>query len=278
MDKCKLRFARAAEAGVAPVAKVKDGSMWQAIEAQKRELDSLRPLTARSLAALEAWYDVELTYTSNAIEGNTLTRQETAIILDKGITIGGKPLRDHLEAVDHFDAVRFVRAFAAGKAPIEEDAVRQLHGIVLARSQPAEAGRYSQIQRRIAGSGVVFPSPNKIPREMEALGVSLARQPSTPRSAFEAHYRLVSIHPFSDGNGRTARLLMNLILFRGGYPPVVIGLDRRQTYLETLEKAQLGGSKEPYELFMADRLLTSLSDYLGHLRKELEDGPVGPPR
>ena len=249
--------------------------MWQDIEQKKRQLDGMRPLTQRSLAVLDDWYDVELTYTSNAIEGNTLSRSETAIVLDKGITVAGKPLKDYFEAVDHFDALHFVRELAKQDRPLGEDDICRIHAIVLAKSNPAEAGIDSQFQRRIKGSAVVFPSPVEIPREMAALGQWLGAQPATPQAAFEAHYRLVSIHPFTDGNGRTARLLMNLLLLRGGYPPVVIGPEQREPYIEGLETAQLGGGKEDHERFMAERLDASLTDYLEHLGKELEGRDAG---
>ena len=244
--------------------------MWREIEEKKRRLDALRPLAARSLAVLDAWYDVELTYTSNAIEGNTLTRSETAIVLEKGITVAGRPLKDYYEVVDHFDVVRFVRELAKQGRPVGEDDVCRIHAIVLTKSNPAEAGIYSQHQGRIRGSPVIFPSPVKIPRGMAAFGAWLEQQSPSPQAAFEGHYRLVSVHPFSDVNGRTARLLMNLLLLRGGYPPSVIGPEHRQPYLTGLEAAQLGRGKEAYEAFLAGRLDSSLTDYLEHLGKELE--------
>ena len=192
------------------------------ILAKKARLDGLRPLAGPSLAALERWYDVELTYTSNAIEGSTLTRSETAVVVEKGITIGGKPLRHHLEALDHMDALLFVRALAGNAEPLREGDVREIHRLVLARSDPDEAGRYSGRERRVLGSTIRFPSPAAIPPLMAEFAEWLADAEPDPGTAFDAHYRLVTIHPFSDGNGRTARLLMNLILFRAGYPPVVI--------------------------------------------------------
>lgn len=140
--------------------------MWEEIEDKKRRLDALRPLTAKSLRALEAWYDVELTYTSNAIEGNALTRAETAIVFEKGLTIGGKPLKDHLEAIDHKEALDYVRQLAGRDEPIREVDIRQIHRLVLARSQPEEAGRYAQHQRMIAGSPLDLPSPAEIPARM----------------------------------------------------------------------------------------------------------------
>ena len=127
-----------------------------------------------------------------------------------------------------------MRELAKQGRPIGEDDVCRIRGIVLTKSNPAEAGIYSQHQRRIRGSPVIFPSPVKIPREMEAFGGWLERQPSSPQAAFEAHFRLVSVHPFSDGNGRTARLLMNLLLLRAGYPPVVIGPEHRQPYIDPI--------------------------------------------
>ena len=117
-----------------------------AIAAKKVRLDALRPLAADSLRALDRWYDVELTYTSTAIEGSTLTRSETAIVVEKGITIGGKPLRDHLEALDHMAALVHIRELAGNGSPIREMDVRQIHRLVLLRSGPEEAGAYSFVQ------------------------------------------------------------------------------------------------------------------------------------
>jgi Fic family protein len=241
--------------------------MQSELEARKNRLDALRPLAPESLEALERWLDVELTYTSNAIEGNTLTRQETALVLEKGITVRGKPLKDHLEAVDHLEAWAYVRQLAAGGAPVTEHDVRQIHALVLGRSQREEAGRYSQIQRQIAGSKVVLPSPAEIPPLMADFGRWLGASVPGPKSAFEAHYRLVSIHPFADGNGRTARLLMNLLLLRAGWPPVVIAPEHRPDYLDTLELRQTGGAAEPYLAFMHARLLESLERHLDVLER-----------
>lgn len=238
-----------------------------AILAKKARLDALRPLGGESLRVLERWYDVELTYTSTAIEGSTLTRSETAIVVEKGITIGGKPLRDHLEALDHMDALAFVRALAGSDEPIREADVRQIHRLVLQRSAPEEAGAYSRHQRAILGSTLRLPSPAELPALMGDFGVWLAAAEPSPTSAFEAHYRLVTIHPFSDGNGRTARLLMNLLLLRAGYPPLSIGPPERAAYLAALESRQTERDPALWLDFMASRLEASLDAYLDHLER-----------
>jgi len=232
------------------------------IAEKKARFDRLRPLSADALAQLQKYYDVELTYTSNAIEGNTLTVRETAEVIEHGITVGGKSLRDHLEAVDHYEALLWMRKLATGPAPIGETVVCELHRRIVARSQPQIAGVYSEHPRRIAGSPVVFPNPLKIPQLMEDFGAWLGSAPSTPAGAFEAHFRLTAIHPFGDGNGRTARLLMNLLLLRGGYPPMSVRPEDRKIYLDSLERASLAEDLTPYQTFMHGRLDATLSEYL----------------
>lgn len=244
-------------------------AIFDSISEKKARLDRLRPLSAAALAQLQKHYDVELTYTSNAIEGNTLTLRETAEVIEHGVTVGGKSLRDHLEAVDHYDALLWMRDLAATTTPVDEDVVRELHRRIVARSQPAIAGVYSTLPRRIAGSPVVFPNPAKIPRLMEEFGVWLKAAPLDPASAFEAHFRLTAIHPFGDGNGRTARLLMNLLLIRGGYPPLAVRPEDRKGYLDALEQASLTEDLAPYQLLLHRRLDDTLEDYLKILQEAL---------
>ena len=222
----------------------------------------MRPLSAGALAQLQKYYDIELTYTSNAIEGNTLTHRETAEVIEHGVTVGGKPLRDHLEAQDHYEALQWMRATATASSPVGEAVIRELHRRIVARSQPLIAGVYSPYPRRIAGSPVIFPNPLKIPDLMRDLGERIAAAPATPEAAFIAHFRLTAIHPFSDGNGRTARLLMNLLLLRGGYPPVAVRPEDRKSCLDALEHASMLEDLEPFQRLMHMRLLATLSDYL----------------
>ena len=236
------------------------------IAAYKAELDQSRPITAAALRHLQKPYDIELTYTSNAIEGNTLTLRETAELIDHGITVGGKRLKEHLEAVDHYDAVLWMRALAAQPAPINEAVVRELHRRIVARSEPDIAGFYSRHPRRIAGSAVIFPNPLKIPDLMQAFGRWLETAPSAPAAAFDAHFRLTAIHPFGDANGRTARLLMNLLLLRAGYPPVAVRPEDRNTYLDVLERGSLANDLQPFQTFMHERLAATLDAYLVMLR------------
>lgn len=241
------------------------------IATKKARLDALRPLSAAALAQLQKHYDVELTYTSNAIEGNTLTLRETAEVIEHGITVGGKPLRDHLEAVDHYQALLWMRELAATPAPINEDIICDLHRRIVARSQPGLGGVYSALPRRIAGSPVVFPNPAKIPDLMRDFGLWLQAASPDPASVFEAHFRLTAIHPFGDGNGRTARLLMNLLLIRGGYPPVAIAPHDRKVYLDTLERGSLADDLAPFQAFMHDRLDATLAAYLNVLGEALHN-------
>jgi len=252
--------------------------MREDIENKKQLLDERRPLAPGTVAQLDAWYDVELTYSSNAIEGNTLTRSETAIVLEKGITVRGKPLKDHLEAADHKDALDYVRALASRDEPLRETDIRELHKLVVGRSLPKEAGRSATVQRFIQGSRVSFPAPAELSPLMGEFADWLGQAPMTPETAFEAHAQLVGIHPFTDGNGRTARLLMNLVLLRDGWPPVIIGPEHRPDYLDALEARQINDDTTPYNSFMEDRLSESLDRYLEALSKELEARPAGPTR
>lgn len=241
------------------------------IAAKKAALDRLRPLPPKSLSNLDHVYDLELTYTSNAIEGNTLTASETMLVVEKGITIGGKPLKDHLEAIDHYDALRYVRELARRDSPLAEMDVRTLHSLVVKRSDPDIAGRYADQGRYVltdAGRHA-FPSPAEVPALMGEFAAWLANAPNTPESAFTAHRRLVEIHPFNDGNGRTARLLMNLVLLRGGYPPVAVRPVDRPAYISALQQAQTTQGPEAFDRLLCERLNAALDDYIAAVKEAL---------
>ncbi len=237
---------------------------FESLDAKKDALDRLRPLPPEMVQQLDAWFRVELTYTSNALEGNTLSRRETAVVLEKGLTVGGKTLREHLEATNHARGLEFVASLAtAGRMPTEQDLLR-LHEVVLEGIDDAHAGCYRSVAVRIAGSTVVLPNPRRVPDLMQAFAEWLG----APRSlhpvalAAEAHYRLVSIHPFIDGNGRTARLLMNCLLMASGFPPAIIRPRDRTAYVGALETAQLGGPATAYQRLIARAVDRSLDIYL----------------
>jgi Fic family protein len=241
----------------------------KSVEEKKAELDRLRP--RGGLSNLQHSHDLELTYTSNAIEGNTLSAAETTLVIEQGITVGGKPLKDHLEAIDHYEAIGYVRELAKQTGPLAEMDVRNLHRLVLLRSRPDIAGRYADQGRYVlTDTGRhSFPSPAEIPALMGDFARSLASAPATPQAAFDAHRRLVDIHPFDDGNGRTARLLMNLMLIRGDYPPVAVRPEDRPAYLSALQQAQAGKGAEAFDLLLYRRLDTTLGEYLSASKEAL---------
>ncbi len=243
-------------------------TVLEAIADKKQRLDRLRPLSPEALSNLEHYYDLEITYTSNAIEGNTLSPVETTLVIEQGVTISGKPLKDHLEALDHYDAIRYVRELAHEMRPLMESDVRNLHRLVVQRSRPDIAGRYADLARyvRTETGRYEFPSPAEIPALMGDFAHWLTSAPDTAESAFMAHQRLVDIHPFNDGNGRTARLLMNLILICGGYPPVAVRPEDRPAYIRALQQAQAGHGSESLNDLLYERLDATLGEYLSALQ------------
>jgi len=202
---------------------------------------------------------VELTYTSNAIEGNTLSRQETALVLEKGIAVPGKKLRELTEAVNHAEALDRVLAHSKHHRQITEADILSLHHQILKGIDDKNAGMYRRDPVRILGSKTILPNALKVPQLMTELVRRLQQTDQPPeRVAAELHYKLVTIHPFIDGNGRTARLLFNRVLLAAGYPVIVIAPEDRLDYLKVLEQAQTGGSSEPYYLFMRKAIEKSL--------------------
>lgn len=240
------------------------------ITQKKDKLDALRPLPVSFVKNLDEWFRVELTYTSNAIEGNTLTRQETALVVEKGITVGGKSLKEHLEAINHAKAFEFIQTLL-DKNPqkISEKDILKIHSIILNDIDDENAGRYRTISVRIAGSQVVMPNSAKVPQLIKKFFQWLLQSyPEHPvQIAADAHFKLVSIHPFVDGNGRTARLLMNLILMQSGYPPAVIRVEDRLEYIKSIEKGQLTGNLEDYYQIIYKAVNRSLDIYLNDFEK-----------
>ena len=238
---------------------------YKILTEKKNLLDKARPLPSALIDNLEGWFRVELTYNSNAIEGNTLTRQETALVVEKGITVGGKSLIEHLEAINHTQALDWIKNKVSYKpSSITEKNILSIHEMILKNIDDINAGCYRTVAVRISGSTVILPNPIKVPRLMSKFidWLQSSGDLHPAELAAEVHYQLVTIHPFTDGNGRTARLLMNMILMMCGYPPAIIRKQERLDYINSLEKAQLGGSKEPYYKIIANAIDRSLNIYL----------------
>ena len=241
---------------------------------KKKRLDDFRPLPDALIRNLDDWFRVELTYTSNAIEGNTLTRRETGLVIEKGLTVGGKSLIEHLEATNHANALDWVKEQIKHKPnSLSENDILHIHNIILKGIDEGNAGHYRSVPVRISGSAVVLPNPRKVPELMAdfAHWLSKNQELHPVELAAEAHYRLVTIHPFVDGNGRTARLLMNMILLMSGYPSAIIRKRDRLAYIGSLEKAQLGGSKEDYFKIIFKAVDRSLDIYIKAVTGESSD-------
>ncbi len=208
---------------------------------------------------LDKWLKTELAYTSNAIEGNTLTRRETELVIEEKITLGSKPINDYLEAVNHAKAFEFILQAAQNKVKIDEDFVLHIHKIILTGIDDVNAGFYRAVRVRISGLSTVLPNPLKVPELMKNFGTWLLQNDEDVLTkAIEAHFKLVTIYPFVDGNGRTARLLLNAILMGNGYEPIIIRSIDRKRYLTALETYQTKEKKEPYYRFMLQALNRSL--------------------
>lgn len=240
------------------------------LETKKQRLDSYLPLPVDLASNLRQWFKIELTYTSNAIEGNTLSRAETALVVEKGITVEGKTLQEHLEAINHAQAFDWVvQHLHKTRQDITETTILDLHKLILQKINDSHAGRYRTVPVRIAGSTVIMPNATKVPDLMKGFISWLHQSSGNPVAiAVDAHYKLVSIHPFVDGNGRTARLLMNLLLMQAGYPPTIIRKQDRHRYITTIEKAQLGSSLAEYHTLIYQAVDRSLDIYIDALENQ----------
>lgn len=190
--------------------------LLQKADSYKQKISSARPLAKEELKSPDDYFRVGFTYSSNALEGNTLTISETKILLEDGITVGGRPLKDCYEAVDHGTAYNFMLGLTRQQdMNITEDTIKKLHRLFYQKVDADQASQYHSIQFHISGTEYVPPAPDKVPQLMKHLADQIHSSRSTLHPielAAMTHKRLVDIHPFVDGNGRTARLLMNLIL------------------------------------------------------------------
>jgi Fic family protein len=234
-----------------------------AIDARKAALDTLR----RTLdnATIREALRLEFLYESNRIEGNTLTLRETQLVIHEGITISGKSMREHLEAINHQEAILFVEDIVRQKTAFSAYVLLQIHALVLYGIDRDNAGRYRQVPVMIAGSKHVPPQPYLLQPLMDDYFRFYEAQHDKLHPvvlAAEMHERLVTIHPFIDGNGRTARLVMNLILLQHGFPLAIIGGDyeSRMAYYDALEQAPT--DRAVFPAFIAQKVLDALERYV----------------
>jgi Fic family protein len=251
---------------------------YKKLTEKKKILDKHRPFDTALVKNLEEWFRIELTYTSNAIEGNTLSRAETALVVEKGLTIGGKSITEHLEATNHATALDFIKEQIKRKpTDLKERDILRIHEIILDRIDKENAGIYRRVPVRISGSAVALPNPKKVQTLMDEFFSWIENETKMHpvELAAEAHYRFVTIHPFIDGNGRTGRLLMNMILMMKGYPSAIIRKNDRLSYIKSLEKPQLvngeGDSKNDYFKLIAAAVDRSLNIYLKAIDGEVEE-------
>lgn len=218
---------------------------------------------------LTDWLQTELTYTSNAIEGNTLTRRETRKAITEDITGGAKPIRDYIEAKNHAAAFEFILGAIAKKSLVDENLILEIHKKILSGLDDENSRRYRNVRVRISGSAVILPNYMKVPELMSEFNHWLKTDKSNiVHKSIVAHFRLVSIHPFIDSNGRTARLMMNMMLMAAGFAPIIIRKIDRRRYLGAIEKFQLTGDGEQYEKFMLGALSKSMSMVIDLLDKD----------
>jgi len=244
------------------------------IDKLKSELDKLRPLTELQVKSLKGYFDIELTYNSNAIEGSTIDYNETKIILLDGITIGGKTTREHLETINHKGAIDYIEEIAKQETKeITRVDVLGIHRIILTGIDTKNASKYRANEvydKKGDGSCHYFPNPCLIPNLMDNFFLWLKENTGMHPVLLsaEAHYKLVSIHPFIDGNGRTARLLMNLILLQNGYTPAIIKMVDRKKYIESIESCRENEMTAFYDLIL-DAEKESLETYLETIKNNI---------
>lgn len=243
------------------------------LDTQKVRLDSFRPIPAYKIKSIKESLDLEWTYNSNSIEGNTLTLMETLVVVKDGLTIAGKTLQEHFEAVNHTEAIQFVEELVQPGYALHKRDILEVHALVLDKIDKDIAGRYRTGDVRIQGANFTPPDALIVDELMDDLiswyhteGQKL--HPIVRVSVF--HHRFVWIHPFFDGNGRTARLIFNLLLMSTGFPPAIVLKVDRKKYYNSLNASNLGDYNK-FFLLVAQAAERSLSLYLGGLESRLNE-------
>ena len=240
-----------------------DDNYFDEVDSLKKELDIKRPIPKETLKSLRESINLEWTYNSNGIEGNTLTLRETQVVLE-GITVGGKSIKEHLEAINHEKAILFLDDLVKDNEPISEWNIKNIHQLILKDIDNENAGRYRKENVTIKGATHLPPDYLKIPELMEKLILTYNtwNEYHPIIQAALLHGELVKIHPFVDGNGRTSRLLMNLDLMNSGYNPVIIKKESRLKYYEALDKAHTTGNYTDFVKLVTKLEIEMLKKYL----------------
>ena len=240
-----------------------EDNYFNEVDQLKRELDNKRPIPKETLRSLEESINLEWTYNSNGIEGNTLTLRETQVVLE-GITVGGKSIKEHLEAINHEKAILYLNDLVKEDNPITEWNIKGIHQLVLKNINDVNAGRYRRENVTIKGATHIPPDYLKVPELMEKLVLNYENWNDFHPiiQAALLHGELVKIHPFVDGNGRTSRLLMNLDLMNHGYNPVIIKKEDRLEYYEALDKAHTTGNYTDFVKLITKLEIEMLKKYL----------------
>ncbi|MGE4273725.1 MAG: Fic family protein [Desulfitobacterium sp.] len=236
-------------------------SLLNIIDRKMKELEARRPLTEGEVERLREQFVVEYTYNSNAIEGNTLTLRETDLVL-RGLTIGQKPLKDHMEAVGHKEAFEFISELVKDKVPMSESIIKQIHYLVLADKKD-DRGVYRRVPVRIMGAQHEPVQPYLIQPKMEQLLIDFAESTEhivTKLARF--HIEFEGIHPFIDGNGRTGRLLVNMELMKVGFPPINIKFTDRIAYYNAFDEYHIKHNLSAMEKLFAKYVNERLDMYL----------------
>ena len=241
--------------------------MFKEIDKKKLLLDNKRPFPEHTLKCIREKMLLEWTYNSNAIEGNTLTLMETKVVLE-GITVGGKTLKEHLETLNHRDAIFYVEEIVKNKEELTEWQIKNIHSLILKGIDDKYAGSYRDQKVIISGAEHKPPEPFLIREEMERF-IDWYKNEGQKIHPIErasiVHIIFVGIHPFIDGNGRTSRLLLNLELMKSGYPPIIIRKENRLKYYNALDKSHTTKDNEDFINIVVEELNTTLDLYLEYM-------------
>lgn len=246
--------------------------LFNVLDQLKTKLDSFRPLPPAVVSNLHESLVLQWTYHSNAIEGNTLTLKETKVALE-GITIGGKTLREHFEVINHREAILMVEDLVSQNEPLSEWQIKALHQLVLKNIDADNAGTYRTINVLISGATHTPPQALQVPQQMQDFinwYQHEAHKLHPIERAARVHGEFVKIHPFVDGNGRTARLLMNLELMKAGFPATLIQIEQRLAYYEALDHAHCTEDYQAFIELLAQSSVQSFKPYWWVLGIEAE--------